>query len=169
RPPGARLPRGQPHRLPLGRGPRPRRALPARDQHPARDDADLARSRAGGLPRPLLRGAGALDGGGRLVLPVKAPPRPPARRDPAPSRLRYKLNRLWLRPAFRRATNFGVPAAVGLLAALTLMAQYDVRGQVLALVGSAREAIIDRPQFVITEVSVPDVSRDLAEQIRVAA
>ena len=32
-----------------------------------------------------------------------------------------------------------------------------------------REAIVDRPQFTITEIDVPDVSRDLAEQIRVAA
>ena len=48
RPPGARLPRAQPHRLPLGRDARPRRALSARDQHPAGDDPDLARPRAGG-------------------------------------------------------------------------------------------------------------------------
>jgi cell division protein FtsQ len=102
------------------------------------------------------------------VLPVKAP-RPPARRDPAPSRLRYKLTRLWLRPGFRRATNLGVPAVVGLLAAWTLMAEYDVKAQAVALADRVREAIIDRPQFVITEITVPDVSRDLAEQIRVAA
>ncbi len=31
------------------------------------------------------------------------------------------------------------------------------------------EAIVQRPQFIITEIDVPDVSRDLAEQIRVAA
>lgn len=102
------------------------------------------------------------------MLPVKQP-RPPARRDPAPSRLRYKLTRLWLRPGVRRATNLGVPAVVGLLAAWTLMAEYDVKGRALAFVGQAREAIIERPQFVVTEMTVPDVSRDLAEQIRVAA
>jgi cell division protein FtsQ len=103
------------------------------------------------------------------VLPVRSQIRPPARRDPAPSRLRYKLTRLWLRPGVRRATNLGVPALVGLLAAGTLMTEYDVRGRAVALFESAREAIIDRPQFVITEIAIPDVSRDLAEQIRVAA
>jgi cell division protein FtsQ len=96
-------------------------------------------------------------------------PRPPARRDPAPSRQRYKLTRLWLRPGVRRATHLGVPAIVGVLAAWTLMAEYDVRGRALALVGAAREAIIERPQFVITAMEIPGVSRDLAEQIRVAA
>lgn len=99
----------------------------------------------------------------------RSQPRAPVRRDPAPSRLRYKLNRLWLRPGVRRATNIGVPALVGLLAAWTLMAQVDVEGQAAALLDRAREAIIDRPQFVITSIDIPDVSRDLAEQIRVAA
>jgi cell division protein FtsQ len=91
------------------------------------------------------------------------------RRDPAPSRLSYRLNRLWLRPGFRRAVNFGVPMLAGVLAAWTVMAQYDLRGHVVALVGQAREAIVQRPQFTITEIAVPDVSKDLAEAIRVAA
>ena len=71
------------------------------DQHPAGDDADLARAGAGGACGHVLRRAGALDGGGRVMLPVKAPPRG-LRRDPAPSRLRYRLTRLWLRPRVRR-------------------------------------------------------------------
>jgi cell division protein FtsQ len=98
------------------------------------------------------------------VLPVKAP-----RRDPAPSRLRYRLTRLWLRPGFRRLVNFGVPMLAGVLAAWTLLAEFDLRARLELAVVGLREAIIDRPQFVITEIAVPDVSRDLAEQIRVAA
>ena len=120
---GARLPRGEPRRLPLGRGAWPRRAGAARDQHPARHDPDLAGARAGGLSRHGLRRAGALDGGGRLVLPVRAP-----RRDPAPSRLRYRLTRLWLRPGFRRLVNFGLPTLAGVLAAVTLNAELDLAG-----------------------------------------
>jgi cell division protein FtsQ len=96
---------------------------------------------------------------------VKAAPR----RDPAPSRLRYRLNRLWLRPGVRRAVNFGVPMLAGVLAAWTVMAQYDLRGHFAGWVAAVREAIVERPQFTITEISVPDVSRDLAEAIRVAA
>jgi cell division protein FtsQ len=99
------------------------------------------------------------------VLPVRTAPR----RDPAPSRLRYRLNRIWLRPGVRRATNFGVPMLAGVLAASTVMAHYDLRGHVASLVEAAREAIVERPQFTITRIDVPDVSRDLAEAIRVAA
>ncbi|MER2509719.1 MAG: cell division protein FtsQ/DivIB [Amaricoccus sp.] len=109
------------------------------------------------------------------MLPVVPPaPRPPARRDgarrdPAPSRLRYRLNRLWLRPGFRRLVNFGVPMLAGVLASWTVLAQFDLRANAVATYESLREAIVDRPQFLITRVEVPDVSADLAEQIRVAA
>lgn len=104
------------------------------------------------------------------MLPVKAsPPRLPARRDPAPSRMRYRLNRLWLRPGFRRLVNFGVPMLAGVLASWTLLAQVDMRGRVEAAMAALHEMIVDRPQFIITRIEVPDVSADLAEQIRVAA
>jgi cell division protein FtsQ len=99
------------------------------------------------------------------VLPVKVP----TRRDPAPSRLRYRLTRLWLRPGFRRLANFGLPMLAGVLAAWTLMAEYDLRGRVEAGVEAARAAIVTRPQFMITRIETPDVSEDLGEQIRIAA
>jgi cell division protein FtsQ len=100
---------------------------------------------------------------------MKAAPRPPARRDPAPSRLRYRLNRLWLRQGFRRLVNFGVPMLAGIAATWTLSAELDLRGRALEATARVREAIMYRPQFVIDEIAVPDVSRDLAEAIRVAA
>ena len=103
------------------------------------------------------------------MLPVRTAPKPPVRRDPAPSRLRYRLNRLWLRQGFRRLVNFGVPMLAGLAAAWTLSSELDLRGRALAAVEGARAAIVYRPQFVITSILVPDVSRDLAEAIRVAA
>lgn len=103
------------------------------------------------------------------MLPVRTAPRVAPRRDPAPSRLRYKLTRLWLRPGFRRLANFGLPMLAGLLAAWTLMAEYDLRGRVMSAVEEVRASIVTRPQFMITRIETPDVSEDLAEQIRVAA
>ncbi|MFQ8431151.1 cell division protein FtsQ/DivIB [Amaricoccus sp. W119] len=91
------------------------------------------------------------------------------RRDPAPSRLRYRLNRIWLRPGVRRAVNIGIPSLAALLAGWTLIAQFDARERVVAGYEALREAVVRRPQFQITSIDVPDVSADLAEQIRTAA
>lgn len=91
------------------------------------------------------------------------------RRDPAPSRLRYRLTRLWLRPGFRRLVNFGVPMLAGVLAASTLASTLELRARTLAAIEGLREAIVDRPQFTITRLAIPDVSADLAEAIREAS
>jgi cell division protein FtsQ len=98
------------------------------------------------------------------MLPVRT-----GRRDPAPSRLKYRLTRIWLRPGVRRAVNFGVPMAVGVLAAWTLIAEFDLKGRALEVWQTARDAVIEQPRFTIREIAVPDVSPDLAEQIRIAA
>jgi len=55
--------------------------------------------------------------------PLAAPPRPAPRvlhRDPAPSRMRYKLARLWLTPSVRGLLRIGLPLALilGVLGAL---------------------------------------------------
>lgn len=97
------------------------------------------------------------------MLPVRP------RRDPAPSRLRYRLNRLWLRPWFRRGLNFGLPMLAGVLASWTLAAELDLKARTMRGADSLRALIVDQPRFTIDEIVVPDVSRDLAEQIRVAA
>ena len=98
------------------------------------------------------------------MLPLK-----PFRRDPAPSRLRYRLTRLWLRPWFRRLVNFGVPMLAGVGLVWTLAAEFDVRARLSAALADAKAVIVERPQFTITELDIPDVSADLAEQVRVAA
>lgn len=91
------------------------------------------------------------------------------RRDPAPSRLRYRLNRIWLRPGVRRAVNVGLPSLAAVLAGWTLIAQFDAKAKVVAGYEALREAVVHRPQFQITSIDVPDVSADLSEQIRTAA
>jgi len=41
---------------------------------------------------------------------LQPPPQPRQRRDPAPSRLQYRLERVWLKPLYRRVIRVGVPA-----------------------------------------------------------
>lgn len=105
--------------------------------------------------------------------PLTAQPTPgqirKPRRDPAPSRLRYRLDRLWLRPGVRRAVNLGLPTLALVLAAWTLLAQFEAKDRAIAAYQALREAVIHRPQFAVTSIEVPDASADLAEQVRTAA
>ena len=57
----------------------------------------------------------------------------------------------------------------GRLAAWTLAAELDLRGRIGAAVAAGREAVIDRPQFLVTRMEIPGVSDDLAEAIREAS
>jgi cell division protein FtsQ len=98
------------------------------------------------------------------VLAVRAP-----RRDPAPSRLRYRLTRLWLRPGVRRLVNIGLPMAAVMLGTWTLAEELELKPRTVAAVRAVREAIVERPEFMITEMAIPGVSADLAEQIREAS
>ncbi len=98
------------------------------------------------------------------MLPVKA-----RRRDPAPSRLRYRLTRLWLWAPFRRTINVGVPALATIGLVWTLAEELQLRRTVADAVTGMREAFIERPQFTVSRLSIPDVSPDLAEQIEEAS
>jgi cell division protein FtsQ len=92
-----------------------------------------------------------------------------SRRDPAPSRLRYRLTRLWLRPSFRRMVNFALPMLAGILLAWTLADRFELRTRLADTTAWLRDAVMDRPQFIIARINVRDVSSDLAEQIKIAA
>ncbi|WGV16244.1 cell division protein FtsQ/DivIB [Fuscovulum ytuae] len=88
------------------------------------------------------------------------------RRDPAPTRWQYRMQRLWLTPYFRVLARVGLPvflisAAVGLYA--------GDEGRRAALVGSfteLKEKFQNRPEFMVKLVSVDGASPELAEAIR---
>lgn len=90
----------------------------------------------------------------------------PVRRDPAPTRWQYRMQRLWLTPYFRVMARVGLPvfliaAAVGLYA--------GDEGRRTALVGSfteLKEKFQNRPEFMVKLVSVDGASPELAEAIR---
>jgi cell division protein FtsQ len=94
------------------------------------------------------------------MLPVKV-----RRRDPAPSRLRYRLTRLWLWAPFRRTTNLGMPALAVFGLVWTLADEFELRQSVATAVSTLKDSFIERPQFTVSRLSIPDVSPDLAEQI----
>ncbi|MFV0361149.1 cell division protein FtsQ/DivIB [Tropicimonas sp.] len=88
------------------------------------------------------------------------------RRDPAPSRWSYRLNRMWLTPGYRRLLRLGVPACLIAAAALWFVSDdsrvqaYGERFQELV------RTIEERPEFMVNMMSVDGASPELAEAIR---
>jgi len=94
----------------------------------------------------------------------RGPVAPP--RDPAPSRLRYKLGRLWLTPGFRKLMQFGLPAFVALSLASLYVANPDNRAAIAAQVVETRRSIETRPEFMVKLMAVEGASPVLADTVR---
>lgn len=89
-----------------------------------------------------------------------------AAHDPAPSRLQYRLSRLWLSPMVRLAVGRVLPAGLLIAAAAvwaTRPAQVAVAAQWAAEVRASVEA---RPEFQIRQMAVTGASPVLASAIR---
>lgn len=89
-----------------------------------------------------------------------------SRPDPAPSRLAYRLNRLWLSPLVRRLVKQVLPVTVT-LAALAVWGSRPA--QVDRLTGwadSIRASIEARPEFQVRQMAVTGASPVLADAIR---
>ncbi len=88
------------------------------------------------------------------------------RRDPAPSRWSYRLHRLWLRPSVRTVVRVGLPAfALTFLVGVWL--SDDARRAALAEGFAAiTERVKNRPEFMVTLLSVEGASPIVAETVR---
>lgn len=99
--------------------------------------------------------------------PVTAPAAPAApRRDPAPSRTAYKLQRLWLTPVFRALVRSGVPA-FGICFGLGVYLTDDETQEAIHLgLADIRRSVAERPEFTVNLMAIDGASDALAEDIR---
>ncbi|TMV69354.1 cell division protein FtsQ, partial [Thioclava sp. BHET1] len=70
------------------------------------------------------------------------------RRDPAPSRIAYRMNRLWLTPSFRIALRYGLPFGIVALVVGGYLASPDRRAAIVAQYDSVKHSIEQRPEFM---------------------
>ena len=88
------------------------------------------------------------------------------RRDPAPSRLAYRLERLWLRPLVRRAVRTGLPL-VAACAAAAWWASDPARVQtVRETAQDVRRAVEERPEFMVHLMAIDGASAELSRAVR---
>lgn len=90
----------------------------------------------------------------------------PLRRDPAPSRWAYRMQRLWLTPLFRVMMRFGLPVFVTLLAVGIYMSDATRRENFATLITAAREKVTERPMFMVNLLSIDGASPELADAVR---
>lgn len=117
----------------------------------------VIRAARGSMP-PLTRAAGF----GAAPQPAEEP----QRRDPAPSRVAYRLERLWLTPIYRRLLRVGLPLAVVGLAGLAWFSDEGNRAMITDKVEQVRRAIEERPEFMVQMLAVDGASPELAGDVR---
>ncbi|PJF08919.1 cell division protein FtsQ/DivIB [Pseudorhodobacter sp. MZDSW-24AT] len=104
--------------------------------------------------------------------PLSAPRRTPTltvhplRRDPAPSRWAYRMQRLWLTPLFRVMFRVGVPTFVLALVVGLVLADEDRRTAIAGGITEIRTQFQNRPEFMVGLVSVVGASPELADVVR---
>lgn len=88
------------------------------------------------------------------------------RRDPAPSRLMYRLHRLWLTPSWRRLVRVGLPLALVTAVIGLWVANPDNRMAVVTKVEDIRQSIENRDAFMVREMEVAGASDAVEKGVR---
>ena len=111
-----------------------------------------------------VRGSQPMTSGPRVY---SRQPRPNhTRRDPAPTKWAYRMQRLWLTPLFRVLFRVGLPVLVIAAIAGIYLASDARRMALVTAVSDLREAFEHRPEFMVALISVEGASPELAEAIR---
>lgn len=94
------------------------------------------------------------------------PPVTRAPRDPAPSRLAYRMERLWLTPLFRVFMRVGVPILVVIAVAAIWLGDEGRRAAVGQRLADLRTQFENRPEFMVKLMSIDGASQPVADAVR---
>jgi cell division protein FtsQ len=87
-------------------------------------------------------------------------------RDPAPSRLAYRMNRLMLTPRFRTFLRYGLPVLIVASIGAFWASDTDRREDASDRIAELRRQIQERPEFMVRMMAVEDVTETVAADIR---
>jgi len=88
------------------------------------------------------------------------------RADPAPSRWRYRYQRLMLTPGFRRTLRVGVPLALVVLVSGGWLAQESNQLMLQETAQHLREQFENRPEFMVAGLEIDGADADLEAEVR---
>ncbi|MFV0474382.1 MAG: cell division protein FtsQ/DivIB [Pikeienuella sp.] len=90
------------------------------------------------------------------------------RRDPAPTRLGFRLKRHWRSPAFRRSVTVHVPLGATIAALVWAGTQADIRQAALDRIETLRGEIASRPEFAIRRIEIRGASPEATAELQQA-
>ena len=88
------------------------------------------------------------------------------KRDPAPSRLGYKFSRWMLSPFIKKSVFFGMPLIVLLLPVFIFLKDQNNKNLVEEIVLDFYRKVIERPEFMLSALSIQGSSDSLNAEIR---
>ena len=88
------------------------------------------------------------------------------KRDPAPSRLRYKFSRWMLSPLIKKVTFFGFPLIILAIPILIYFQDQKNKEQVEEIAFDLYRKVIERPEFMLDALSIEGASDSLNAEIR---
>lgn len=88
------------------------------------------------------------------------------KRDPAPSRLAYRLQRMWLTPFFRRLTRVGLPVFTITVVALLWISDEDRRASLSGALTGMVEAVQNRDEFMVKMMTIDGASEPIDKALR---
>ncbi|MEY8830550.1 cell division protein FtsQ/DivIB [Sedimentitalea sp. XS_ASV28] len=92
----------------------------------------------------------------------------PTPRDPAPSRMRYRMQRWMLTPGIRTALRIGVPLVIVVGTAGGYLADQTRRDGLMQKFSELRTSIEERPEFMVGLMAIDGASPSLSDDIREA-
>ncbi len=98
---------------------------------------------------------------------IRRPVAEDAPRDPAPSKLGYRYQRLMLTPGFRATVRIGVPIILIATIAGSWYSQPENRANLTASIAQSKQSFQQRPQFMVQTMNV--TGGDLAAMTEVSA
>lgn len=91
-----------------------------------------------------------------------------AKRDPAPSRMSYRMQRLLLTPGVRLMLRIGVPIVLVMAVTSGFLASEQRRDGLNLFVAELRSSIQERPEFMVSLMAIDGAGSNLSENIREA-
>jgi len=88
------------------------------------------------------------------------------KRDPAPSRLGYKFSRWMLSPFIKKSVFFGMPLIILLLPVFIFLKDQNNKNLVKEIVLDFYRKVIERPEFMLSALSIQGSSDSLNAEIR---